>query len=523
MYKKNIFCFLLLIGMLAPAALLNGQVRTEAFNKGLETITEQSLKAQLEFLASDWFAGRETATPGAYMAADYIASQFKQTGLQPYFPNEANGFSGYHQNVKLIASHVESSSMTLIRQNEQSQTREVFNHQTDYLPATFLKDIQVEGSLFFGKYGLHQPGFENLKGAANGQILVRIAGFPHQEDTTAQGSQTFGKMTKGQLYALKNRAAKEAGFTAILEYNPENPSPVSMPHPGANQTPSEKTLHKRSSGMYNKQVRLINQSTEGIPVFEISQDIIMAIFPDWETQLVAEKNSSNQSAKNLRASLEIHTHRELIECRNVLAVIEGENPDEVIVVGAHYDHLGEYNGYIWNGADDNASGTVGIMALAKAFMASGIKPKKTLVFAAWTAEERGLHGSTFFVESHPNPSTIRYHLNYDMIGREADPAKPDMQTSFIYSKSWEEAANLIRNANNQLNLNLSIRFAPSDNLKGGSDQAPFAQKGIPVMWFYTGGHSDYHGPYDHADKINYHKMSAIIKASYSALWKLANE
>lgn len=523
MYKKNIFYLLLLIWVLAPTAILNGQVHPEGFNKGLETITEQSLKAQLEFLASDWFAGRETATPGAYMAADYIASQFKQTGLQPYFPNAASGFSGYHQNVKLIASHVESSSITLIRQNGLGQTREVFTLHTDFELAAFLKDLQVEGSLFFGKYGFNQTGFENLKGAASGQILVRIAGFPQQEDTTAQGYRTFGKLTKAQLYALKNKAAKEAGFAAILEYNPANPSPVSMSHPSANQTPAEKTLHKRSSGIYNKQVRLINQPTEGLPVFEISQDIIMAICPNWESQLVAEKNNSSQSPKDLRVRLEIHTHRELIECRNVLAVIEGENPDEVIVAGAHYDHLGEYNGYIWNGADDNASGAVGIMALAKAFMASGVKPKKTLVFAAWTAEERGLHGSTYFVESHPNPSTIRYHLNYDMIGREADPSKPDMQISFIYSKSWQEAADLIRNANDQLNLNLNIRFAPSDNLKGGSDQAPFAQKGIPVMWFHTGGHSDYHGPYDHADKINYNKMGAIIKASYSALWKLACE
>lgn len=509
--------------LISICGLVYSQPNPEPFKKGLNSITEQSLQSQTEFLASDWFAGRETATAGAYMAADYIASQFKQIGLAPYFPSGTKGFDGYFQNVKLIATEPVSSKITVTKTVNNGRTSQTFADKTDFLLSAFSKDINIDADLFFGHNGLNQASFEQLKGSASGQVLIRIGGYPDSKDTTSLGYQTFGKMSESQLQSVKNQAAKNAGFIAVLEFNPENHSPVSMSHPNQERTPSEKTLHKRSSGIYKKQVNLVNDVTDQIPVFMISEDVINAIYPKWSESLNNPKIAKSATDKNIRIAIEINTNRQLIECRNVLAVIEGENKNEVIVAGAHYDHLGEYDGYIWNGADDNATGTVGIMALAKAFAVSGVKPKKTLIFAAWTAEERGLHGSTYFVRSYPNLKNIKYCLNYDMIGREADPETPNMNTSFIYIKTWEEAADLIRSANENLNLELSIRYAASENLSGGSDQAPFAQNKIPVMWFHTGGHPDYHGPYDHADKINYKKMSAIVKASFSVLWKLANE
>ncbi len=516
-FQSTVFILFAILGA------LGAQTRNEAFEKGLQTISEQSLKAQTEFLSSDWFAGRETATAGAYMAADYIASQFKQFGLSSYQPLSSAAFSGYLQPVKLIASEVVSSNITIIKAENNNVAKETFNHLADFYLSAYSKDIELEAEVFFGSYGFNQPSFEYLKGATKGQILLRIEGFPGMADTASVGFREFGKMSEMQRQAAKNRQAREAGFIAILEYNPLNPSPVNMSHPNAYRTPAEKPLHKRSSGIYKKQVRLISESNDQIPVIAISEDIINALYPNWKDLLNAPKPIKAQINKNTRVNIRVNTERKLIECQNVLAVIEGEIKDEIIVAGAHYDHLGEYDGYIWNGADDNASGTVGIIALARAFAESGIKPKKTIVFAAWTAEERGLHGSTHFVKTHPNPALIKYYLNYDMIGREADPENPNMNVSFIYTKWWQAAPELIQTANEQLNLGLNVRYFPSENPTGGSDQAPFAQKNIPIMWFYTGNHSDYHGPFDHADKINYKKMTSIVRASFSALWKLANE
>ena len=101
--------------------------------------------------------------------------------------------------------------------------------------------------------------------------------------------------------------------------------------------------------------------------------------------------------KNKKLHVKTCLEAKTIKCRNVLGMIEGKNPDEIIVVGGHYDHLGIHDGFIWNGADDNASGTVGVMTIAKAFMASGVQPEKTIIFAAWTGEEKGLYGSKYFV------------------------------------------------------------------------------------------------------------------------------
>src|SRR5674476_1172278 len=125
-----------------------------------------------------------------------------------------------------------------------------------------------------------------------------------------------------------------------------------------------------------------------------------------------------------------------IAVRNVIGVIEGNNPDKIIVLGAHYDHLGMENGYIWNGADDNGSGTVGVMTLAKAIMETGKKPEKTIIIALWTAEEEGLLGSRYYVENFPYPlNNIRLNVNFDMISRymtESDPKKVNM----IYTDSY---------------------------------------------------------------------------------------
>lgn len=511
-----VLLFIILDGTIA-------QSNHSAFEKGLQAITEYSLKAQTEFISSDWFAGRETATPGAFMAADYIASQFKQNGLSPYYPSNGNGFDGYFQKVKLISSETISSKITVTKLENHSRVSQTFFDKVDLDLTPFSKDLSLEGDIFFGNYALSQSLFEQIKGSSKGLILIRIAGLPCSDDSTSLLYQSFAKMTNIQLQTKKDQLAKDAGFVAILEYDPANPSPIEIKHPNLDRTPSEKILHKKSSGIYRKQVNLVNNTNDMIPVFKISENVISAICPKWKESLNNIKMTNKKPEKGICVNIEIKTNSQLIECRNVLAIIEGENKDQVIIAGAHYDHLGEYDGYIWNGADDNASGTIGILALAKAFAASGIKPKKTLVFATWTAEERGLHGSTFFVQSHTNPDIIKYYLNYDMIGREADPKTPDMNVSFMYTKTWEDAAALIRSANEDLNLNLNIRYSPSESLTGGSDQAPFAQIKVPVMWFHTGGHSDYHGPFDHADKINYKKLSSIVKASFSALWKLANE
>jgi Zn-dependent M28 family amino/carboxypeptidase len=211
-----------------------------------------------------------------------------------------------------------------------------------------------------------------------------------------------------------------------------------------------------------------------------------------------------------------------VRVRNVIGVIEGNNPDQVIVLGAHYDHLGSANGYTWNGADDNGSGTVGVMTIAKAIMETGIKPEKTIIVALWTAEEEGLLGSRYYVENLPYPlKDIHLNVNFDMISRyisESDPKKVNM----IYTESYPRFRTITEQNIKKYGIDLIVDFQPSMDPPGGSDHRSFVAKSIPVMRFKPGHREQYHTPADEISTVNWDIMEKIVKISFANIWELAN-
>ena len=184
--------------------------------------------------------------------------------------------------------------------------------------------------------------------------------------------------------------------------------------------------------------------------------------------------------------------------------------------------MGKFDGWIWNGADDNGSGTVGVMALARAFAESGEKPEKSIIFAAWTGEEMGLHGSRYFVDKFPKNLKIAYNLNLDMLSRNADEDTKGNKMSMMYQSSVPLLKDLTEKNIRDFNLNLDVAFRPSAVLSGGSDHAPFAAVGIPATFFFAAMHPDYHQPSDELSKINWEKMLNMIRLGYLNVWELAN-
>ena len=157
-----------------------------------------------------------------------------------------------------------------------------------------------------------------------------------------------------------------------------------------------------------------------------------------------------------------------VAVRNVIGIIEGNNPDQVIVLGAHYDHVGMRNGYIWNGADDNASGTVGVMTLAKAIMETGKKPEKSIVIALWTAEEKGLLGSRYYVDNLPYPlKNLRLNVNFDMISRYIADNEPN-KVIMTYSSSCPGFRDITEENLKKHGIDLKVEYQPSSNPPGGS-------------------------------------------------------
>ena len=212
--------------------------------------------------------------------------------------------------------------------------------------------------------------------------------------------------------------------------------------------------------------------------------------------------------------------------RNVLGVIQGKRSDEYVVIGAHYDHIGIAYGQkkdsICNGADDNASGVSAVLQLARAFVASGQKLERTIVFAFWDGEELGLLGSKYFVSNHDFGKNICAYLNYDMIGRNKYPERP-WHVVYFYTEAHPDFGKWLSSDIKKYKLHLEPDYCPKDKLVGGSDNASFALRNVPVIWYHTDGHPDYHQPTDHSDRINYDKLVEITKASFLAAWRLAND
>ena len=225
------------------------------------------------------------------------------------------------------------------------------------------------------------------------------------------------------------------------------------------------------------------------------------------------------------AKLKQEVHQKL-SMRNVLGMIPGKNTKEYVIVGAHFDHLGidpALDGdQIYNGADDNASGVSAVLQIARAFLASGQQPERNVIVAFWDGEEKGLLGSKYFVQTCPFLSQIKGYLNFDMIGRNNKPQQPK-QVVYFYTAAHPAFGDWLKEDIKKHGLQLKPDYRAWENPIGGSDNGSFAKVGIPIIWYHTDGHPDYHQPSDHADRLNWDKVVEITKASFLNMWKMANE
>jgi hypothetical protein len=282
---------------------------------------------------------------------------------------------------------------------------------------------------------------------------------------------------------------------------------------------------------YDSRMTMPGDSLKGnIPVFTITPRVANKIMEGTGVNLETfekiaatkmEPDSKPLAGKSINFKTNVKSR--IVKARNVVGYIEGKSKDEFIVVGGHYDHLGKWDGWIWNGADDNASGTVGVMTIAKAFKATGKKPEKSVIFAAWTGEEKGLWGSRYFVqEAQKNNLNVVLNLNYDMIARNTEKDSLKNQASMVYTKANAGIEEITKKNIETYHINLDLECRASERPGGGSDHAPFAEAGIPVFYFMAAMHPDYHQPSDELDKINWDKMTDIIRIGFLDTWEFAN-
>ncbi len=504
---SSIFSLLIVAATLAQNPVQNG----------LAVIKRKTLESQLTFLSSDVLAGREACSEGAKIAGEYLASLYQQYGLSPAGANKT-----FYQPVPLNIAHKPHSATISIKNNDE---KVLFNFPEDFRSERVVKSFNRNCEVIWAGYGLNDGSISEMDLTSyENKIVIRLKGLPETK-YNSRLNKWYKEHDEREWNKIKAQTLKESNAFAVFEFD------LNDPHLNKykNQNKDSEKPHKRSSGIYKKSYYPNPYSRTEPYYYLISKDIIDQLIPEFDEQLKNYLNSLQKGkVKPIVISsdiqLDVNANNQECSCNNIVAKIEGSTyPNEIIVVGGHYDHLGNYDGHIWNGADDNASGAIGTATIAKAFMATGIQPKRTIIFANWTAEERGLHGSSYFANTFDGIENIKYYHNYDMVGRSADPSKPDSIVSFIYTASWDRSIIKAKSIVEEYNLGLRISPKPWDKPTSGSDNAPFARKDIPIIWFHTEGHPQYHMPDDTVEKIDWNKFEAIVKTSFIMLWDLANE
>jgi len=551
-YMKKYFLSAFIVSMFFSTILLSQVTPKE---KGLQAITPDAIKGQLEFLSSDWMEGRATGEKGAYLAADYIASMFKVFGAAP--AGDAGGFGGrmprmappsgpggpggnqftppksYFQNFTLIESQPSGGSTLSIKKGAQEYT---FDEGVDFSISRATMDIKFDAPMVFVGYGLVDKanGIDDFAGAdVKGKVIVRLTGFPGYADNTSPiYKKLIGDNMRAQfeMSRKKSEAVNKLGVLGIIDLTINNDVTKrwGVYKFNNNLAPAESGPRTNWSSM-----RLDGKEISSNPVtITITERVSNLITKEGGLDIAKyEKEAAAGTLKfkpviiqGMNAELAVNVNSKRVNVRNVIAIIEGENPNEYVAVGAHMDHMGMDNGKIWNGADDNASGTVGVMTIAKAFAASGVKPKRSIVFCAWTGEEKGLYGSEYFT-MYPSVGKIsdyKFYMNFDMIARDAINDTAKNMAGITYTKAFPRLEEITKSNAEQYKLNLKLNIRNQEAPTGGSDYTAFTENKIPVIAWMAAMHSDYHQPSDEVSLVNWNKMLDIIKLGYLQLWEAAN-
>ncbi len=486
-----------------------------------ESISENDLKAHLEFIASDYMQGRDftTAIPGLEITADYLRSQCKHLGLTP-------GVKDYLQPVEMISARPDTGN-TVFQLVDQSG--EVICADKNFFPIdnSSVSDT-ITGDIVFTGYGWYngETKYNDTEGLdLKDKIALVMTRNIEQVKEEAKPDMTT-EMKKVQKAVL-------GGAKAILFVpDPLSPNPEYFENirkyaeGGMFQLKGAKTQPMRIKILFGTETfanKILATSGKTLEEFQV--------------EINESETPKSFDIEDFKGKIYLPRLVSDIDGKNVVAVIEGSDPvlkNECVLFTAHYDHLGvEENGQIYNGADDNGSGTAALLEIAEAFQTLKKKPKRSIVFAWVTAEEKGLLGSDYYSQhpAYPLENTL-VDINLDMVGRSAaaEPAdtieieKRLAGPDGIYIVSGKQSAELMKISTGICN---ELGLLPSDDLSDAflsrSDYYHFYKHGIPVLGLSTGLHEDYHKVSDELDKIDYTKMKRVSQYAFLVAYKVANQ
>ncbi len=520
---KHSYCLLLIISI---CTTLYGQDKSTQY---AATITAQDLKKHLTYIASDSLEGRDTGSEGQKKAATYISNHFAKLGLQAIVPTKDGG-KGYYQYFNLYKKGWKDAYIKI-----GGKKKEFFK---DYYP-NGLTSIPEEQSIavVFAGYGIETEAYNDYKNIdTKDKAVVFFDGEPKDNEgknlLTKSGEKSEWSEKSGvqkKMNIALNHGAKM--FFVISETDAAQFTTLAA---------ERKAVLSRFNQLNYKPSTTTEKATSN-PTFFVSKEMaaeMLGIKPTklakLESNIAQKGETSAGSIKESNISIKVERGEVPVETANILGFLEGtDKKDEVVLITAHYDHVGIQNGVIYNGADDDGSGTCTVMELAEAFAkakAEGNGPRRSILFMTVTGEEKGLLGSQYYTDKDPIipfEKTV-CDLNIDMIGRiDKEHAPKEDYVYLIGSDKLSSELHQISEDVNKKYINYQLDYTFNDPKDPNrfyyrSDHYNFAKHKIPVIFYFTGVHEDYHRPGDDVEKILFPKYQQIARLVFQTAWELVN-
>ena len=482
-----------------------------------KTITVGEMKKHLTIIASDEFEGRETGTDGANKAAKYITGQLESFGVKPL---KQLGDS-YYQKVAYSFQQWGDVSVTA-NGKEYKIMRDFYSFASRNVD---MPEITADEIMFLG-YGIDHEDYSDYKGVdVKGKVIVIHEGEPRD----ASGLSIITGTKRGSKLKSKDKmkSAYEHGVKLVLIISPNTMKTINrygnyLIEPSISLFKGEKEVTtanhmfispSMAKGIFGKKIKKIGKANKKLLSTKTPQNITIA------TKFTAQMN---KTAK-------------VVNTNNILGFIEGtDKKDEVVIVSAHYDHIGKRGEDVFNGADDNGTGTTALLEMSQAFAqakADGNAPRRSVLFLWVAGEEKGLLGSEYYSKNpiFPLENTVA-DVNVDMIGRTDKEYAKKGTSEYIHVIGSDRLSTELHTINEEMNekyTNIILDYKYNDKKDPNryyyrSDHYNFAKHGIPSIFYFSGVHEDYHKATDTVDKIEFVKMQKITTLIFHVAWELSN-
>ena len=537
MHSARFAAIILLTGAIAGLCAQSSAQSYSSYwdaSEGYESIRSEDIASHVGFLAADELEGRDTPSKGLEIAAIYVVSQYERAGIET-----GAGNGSFFQNFELrsLEKITEPTFAEIEETIDGATTSRKYALKEDFIPFAYTGNMKVTAEIAWAGYGISSPenGFDEYASIdVRGKLALVMTHVPREKDDNALFVKDGNDVRFGGLWKKIEELRKRGALGILVVPDPNNYSPTESNRRERHELkPSGSNWpNLGSSSSEDARLLILPGDVQPMVVAHVSTGMAADILAgtgrtldQYQTEIDCTMTPRSRAIPGKKFTIETAYEYSTVKTKNIAGTIEGSDPllkDEWVVYVAHYDHVGKKGDRIYNGADDNASGSAALIEIAEAFAKNRQKPKRSVLFLHVSGEEKGLLGSRYYVHHpcYPLAKTVAC-INLDMVSRNHPDSIYVIGSDFL-SKDMEL---IINRANEKTKLGFNYEFNRTNDPNQffyRSDHYNFVEFGVPSVFFFSGTHEDYHQDTDTAGRIDAKKAERVARLAYLTGWGLAN-